>query len=44
MDGQKAELGIKKHSGRIMMLVIVLVRNRKYGRYGIRETQVRQNT
>ena len=38
MDGQKAQLDIKKHCGGIMMLVVVLVRRGNYGRIGGKET------
>ena len=34
MDGQKAQLDIKKHGGRMTVLVIVLVRSQNYGRNG----------
>ena len=31
MDGQNAQLNIKKHGSGMMMLLIVLVRSRNYG-------------
>ena len=42
MDRQKAQLDIKKHGGR-MMLVIVLMRSVNYGRSGNRGTQQRRS-
>ena len=37
-DGQKVQLGIEKKDGRMIMLVIVLVRNVNCGRSGNRNT------
>ena len=38
MDGQKAQLDIKKHGGGLMTLVIVSMRNGNYERIGNRKT------
>ena len=43
VNGQKAQLDIKKHGSGMMMLVKVLVRSRNYGRNGNREKQLRNS-
>ena len=41
VDLQKAQLDIKKHGGRMMILVIVLVKSINYGKSRNKETDVR---
>ena len=43
VDGQKAQLDIKKHGSGMMMLVIVLVRSGNHEMSGNMEIQVRRS-
>lgn len=43
VDEKKTKLDIEKHGDGMMMLVIVLVRSRSYGKSGIREPQERRS-